>query len=259
MPASIWGPVLTIEVTELCRKRWNPSSRTLNSMRLHRALAGWLIGVSLGAAVAQTKLDLRTQSKSVDFSAASSTKPVRTGTLLPVGCSAGEMFYLSNATPGYNLYYCTVSNVWTPAGASAPNYSQTFTAQTSVVLTHNLGTSNVVVQCYDSSNIEVSYATFTVTNLNNVTVTFFAPQTGRCVVNGFGGQAVNRFATAFTSQTSVAITAPTHNLGTGDLAVTCYDAGATKSRIEPDRVQVDGANNVTITFFSAQSGRCILQ
>jgi hypothetical protein len=211
------------------------------------------------SALAQTKVDLRTQSKSVDFSAATLTKPVRTGTSLPATCSSGEMFYLSSATPGYNLYYCTASNTWTPAGASAPNYSQSFTSQTSVTMTHNLGTSNVVVECYDAGNNGVSYATFTVTDLNHVTVTFFTPQTGRCVVNGFGGQAINRFATAFTSQTSVAITAATHNLGSGDLAVTCYDAGSPKTRVEPDRVQVDAANNVTITFFTAQSGRCILQ
>lgn len=228
-------------------------------MRFSKVLAGWLIAASPGGVIAQTKLDLRTQSKPVDFSAASSTKPVRSGTALPGGCSSGEMFYLSNATPGYNLYYCTGANTWTPAGASAPNYSQTFTAQTSVVLTHNLGTSNVVVECYDASNIEVLYSTIAISNLNTVTVTFFAPQTGRCVVNGFGGQAVSRFATAFTSQTLVSISAPTHNLGTGDLAVTCYDAGIPKSRVEPDRVQVDGSNNVTITFFTAQSGRCILQ
>ena len=208
---------------------------------------------------AQTKVDLRTQSKSVDFSSASLTKPVRTGTSLPGTCSSGEMFYLPNAAPGFNLYYCTASNTWTPAGASAPNYSQAFTAQTSVSMNHNLGTSNVVVECYDAANLQVSYATFTVTDLNNVTVTFFTPQTGRCVVNGFGGQAVSRFATAFTAQTSVAITAATHNLGTGDLRVTCYDAGSPKTRIEPDRVQIDAANNVTITFFTAQSGRCILQ
>ena len=227
-------------------------------MKRYRFLAGWMLAAAIPA-FAQTKVDLRTQSKSVDFSGASLTKPVRTGTSLPAACSAGEMIYLTGATPGYNLYYCTAANVWTPAGASAPNYSQSFTAQTSVSLTHRLGTSNVVAACYDTGNNEVSYATFTVVDLNNVTVTFFTPQTGRCVVNGFGGQAVGRFAAAFTSQTSVAITAATHNLGTGDLAVTCYDAGGPKTRIEPDQVQVDAANNVTITFFTPQSGRCILQ
>jgi hypothetical protein len=227
-------------------------------MRSRRILAGWMVASAISG-FAQTKVDLRTQSKSVDFSSASLTKTVRTGTSLPSTCSTSELFYLTSATPGYNLYYCTVANIWTAAGASAPNYSQSFTAQTSVAMTHNLGTANVVVGCYDAGNNEVSYATFTVTDLNHVTVTFFTPQTGRCVVNGFGGQAVSRFATAFTAQTTVAITAATHNLGTGDLAVTCYDAGSPKARIEPDRVQVDASNNVTITFFTAQSGRCILQ
>ena len=228
-------------------------------MRMHRILAGWMMAASAAGLVAQTKVDLRTQSKSVDFSAASLTKPVRTGTSLPAVCSASEMFYLTNAPAGYNIYYCTASNVWTPAGATAPNYTQSFTAQTSVLIGHNLGTANVVVECYDAANLQVEYATYTVTDLNHVTVTFFTPQTGRCVVNGFGGQAVGRFATAFTSQTSLAITAATHNLGTGDLTVTCYDAGNPKTRIEPDRVQVDPANNVTITFFTAQTGICILQ
>ena len=160
----------------------------VSSASMHRLLTGWIMAAAAACLIAQTKVDLRTQSKSVDFSAASLTKPVRTGTSLPATCSASEMFYLTSATPGYNLYYCTASNIWTPARASAQKYTQSFTAQT-----------------------------------------------------------------------SVSITAATHNLSTGDLAVTCYDAGSPKTRVEPDRVQVDAANTVTITFFAAQTGRCILQ
>jgi hypothetical protein len=216
-------------------------------------VAGWT------SVSAQTKVDLRTQTKSVDFSTASFTKPVKSAPALPVTCSPGELFYLSTANPGYNLYYCTAPNLWTPAGASAPNYSQAFTAQTSVVLTHNLGTENVMVECFDASNAQVEYASYAIVDLNNVTVAFFAPQSGRCVVNGFGGPSVNRFATVFTAQTSIVVTAATHNLGTGDVAVTCYDGGSPKTRIEPDQVRVDSSNNVTVTFYAAQSGRCILQ
>src|SRR5437868_1355332 len=151
-------------------------------MRLRVLACCWIVWGSTGVS-GQTKVDLRTQSKSVDFSNASFTKPVRSATALPAGCSPGELFYLSTANPGYNLYYCTAPNVWTPAGASAPNYSQAFTAQTSVLLTHNLGTSNVVVECFDAGNAQVEYATDTVVDSNDVTVTFFAPQSGRCVVN----------------------------------------------------------------------------
>lgn len=224
-----------------------------------RVLAGWMIVGGWSGIGAQTKVDLRTQTKSVDFSNASFTKPVRTATALPVGCSSGELFYLSTANPGYNLYYCTASNVWTPAGFSAPNYSQAFTAQTSVLLTHNLGTSNVVVECFNTGNAQVQYSTETVVDSNDVTVTFFAPQSGRCVVNGYGGPSVNRFAAAFTAQTSIVVNAATHNLGTGDLSVTCYDGGSPKTRIEPDHVNVDSTNNVTVSFYAAQTGRCVLQ
>jgi len=61
----------------------------------------------------QTQVDLRTQSKSVDFSNAPSTRPVRTGTAIPSLCQAGELFYNLTAPPGQNLYGCTAANVWT--------------------------------------------------------------------------------------------------------------------------------------------------
>ena len=61
-------------------------------MKICNVLTGWLIAATLGAALAQTKVDLRTQSKSADFSAALSTKPVAMGTPLPGTCSAGQMF-----------------------------------------------------------------------------------------------------------------------------------------------------------------------
>ncbi len=73
-----------------------------------------LMSATLAAAVAvgQTEVDLRTQSKSVDFSAASSTKPVSTGTALPSVCGIGQMFFLSNAAAGQNLYGCVTTNTW---------------------------------------------------------------------------------------------------------------------------------------------------
>jgi hypothetical protein len=47
-----------------------------------------------------TAVDLRTQTKDVDFSAALSTKPVQTGSVLPATCSMGAMFYLTVAAAG---------------------------------------------------------------------------------------------------------------------------------------------------------------
>ncbi len=67
--------------------------------------AGWAWG--------QTAVDLRTQSKDIDFGAASSTRPFVTGATLPASCAVGEIFYATNAAAGANLYGCTSTNVWT--------------------------------------------------------------------------------------------------------------------------------------------------
>ncbi len=66
-----------------------------------------------GLSVAQTAVDLRTQSKSVDFSAASLTKPFRSGTTLPGACAAGETYLKTAAPGGPALYLCAVTNAWT--------------------------------------------------------------------------------------------------------------------------------------------------
>jgi hypothetical protein len=72
------------------------------------------------AATAQTRVDLRTQSRNVDFSAASSTKPSKTGTTLPTTCSVGETFLKTDAAAGKNLYACTQANTWTVQGVPDP-------------------------------------------------------------------------------------------------------------------------------------------
>jgi hypothetical protein len=75
--------------------------------------------LGIGAtAMAQTAVDLRTQTKNVDFSGAQTTKPAKTGTVLPSVCSTGEVFIKSNAPAGQNLFIC-VANAWVlQAGAA---------------------------------------------------------------------------------------------------------------------------------------------
>jgi hypothetical protein len=79
-----------------------------------------LAGVTMAqmTARAQTQIDLRTQAKTVDFSAASSTKPMKTGTVLPANCSTGEMFLRTDAPAGANLYACRAANAWSAQGAN---------------------------------------------------------------------------------------------------------------------------------------------
>lgn len=80
---------------------------------------------------------------------------------------------------------------WAPGtdltASSTANYSQSFTSVTSVAITHNAATSNVVVSCYNASEQEIVPQSVVVTNTNTVTVTFGSATTGRCVVNSSGG------------------------------------------------------------------------
>ena len=71
-----------------------------------------LLGLA-SAAWSQTAIDLRTQTKDVDFSGAVSTKPFKTGTSLPSACTTGAAFLNLAATAGQNIYLCTATNTWT--------------------------------------------------------------------------------------------------------------------------------------------------
>ena len=64
------------------------------------------------AAGQTTKVDLQNQTRGVDFSAATSTKPAKTGTALPSVCSTGEAYVLTTAVAGSNFYICTAANTW---------------------------------------------------------------------------------------------------------------------------------------------------
>jgi hypothetical protein len=84
-----------------------------------------LLAVCATSAFGQmTKVDLRRQTRNVDFSGADYTKPSKTGTGLPSTCSLGETYFRTDATAGQNFYGCTAPNVWSlmsgsPGGAAS--------------------------------------------------------------------------------------------------------------------------------------------
>ncbi len=165
-------------------------------MKLPRGFSLCLLSaLAASTAAAQTAIDLRTQAKSVDFSAASMTKPMKTGTALPATCTTGDMYFKSDAPAGGNLYGCVSANTWSQqaggagggSGAGTPNVSQSFTTATAVTVNHALATTNVIVQCYDGASKAIEANTVTVIDSSSVAVTFSSPQSGRCVVNGTGG------------------------------------------------------------------------
>lgn len=71
-------------------------------------------------------------------------------------------------------------------GTALPNYSQSFTGQTSVTLTDNAGTTAKIVECFDGSGNAIIPQNVVLTDANNTGVTFSASQTGKCVVNSSG-------------------------------------------------------------------------
>lgn len=89
-------------------------------MKLYcRYILSLLAATSWSVVQAQTSVDLRTQSKSVDFSGAVSTKPFKEGTALPATCAVGEAFFKTDAPSGQNLYGCTALNAWTMLTSSS--------------------------------------------------------------------------------------------------------------------------------------------
>ena len=109
--------------------------------RIHRSV---LVAACAGALWGQTQVDLRTQSKSIDFTGANATKPFKSGTLFPVVCSTGEIFYKADAPAGSNVYACTTTNTWTleqGGGYPAPggNSGKVLTTDGSTLLFSPLG------------------------------------------------------------------------------------------------------------------------
>src|SRR5262249_18750931 len=78
----------------------------------HRTSCVLLLLTTAASVNGQTKIDLSGQGRNIDFSTATFTKPAKSGILLPVLCSPGELFFKLDASPGSNLYACTAVNVW---------------------------------------------------------------------------------------------------------------------------------------------------
>jgi hypothetical protein len=82
-----------------------------------RAIAFLTIALAVNG-LAQTRIDLRSQSKNIDFSQAQSVRPFRTGTSLPPVCTEGEMFFKTDAAPGMNVFGCVATDTWSLQGGA---------------------------------------------------------------------------------------------------------------------------------------------
>jgi hypothetical protein len=89
----------------------------MKSIRAKMAVITVFLAVQ--AVSGQTKVDLATQSKRVDFTGASVTKPIRTAASLPSSCVSNEVILIPGASAGGKLYVCNSSGAWEVQGGGS--------------------------------------------------------------------------------------------------------------------------------------------
>lgn len=214
-------------------------------------------------AYGQTRVDLKTQGKNVDFTAATSTKPFKSGTALPAGCSVGEVFFKTDASAGRNWYACTSVNVWTLESGGMPEA----VGSAGRVLVSD-GAEAVWTQ--PGGDVTGAPGAAVVERIRGRRVADATPSEGQVLrwngtseqwepqtVSAEGGTAASNVSYAFTDQTQLVIPGTTHGLATANLIVECYDEN--EMRVEPDSVAVNGTTfDAAIDFAVPQSGRCVI-
>ena len=113
-------------------------------MRDYQIFRTMLWTLSIAIASGQTAVDLRSQSKNVDFSGAVSTKPMQAGSTIPATCSTGQFFFLTTAPAGANTYACVATNVWSLESGGAGGGASAINQLTDAVCVR---TSSTVASC----------------------------------------------------------------------------------------------------------------
>jgi hypothetical protein len=207
---------------------------------------------------------------------------------LPTIAAAGDLAVDSADSNRLKVYNGSLWVILTPNITFPPaNYVTFFTSQTSISVpgsTHELGTSNLLVQCYDNATpsnlVEPSLITVD-PNSYNVTVVFATAETGRCVINGYnggnngaqaaGGGAVmaaqlGDFAVVLSSPTTLSIggncsasTPCNVRFGTQVYRITAAAAVAVSSGSGTAYIYVDPAGNLTAgsTMTITCGGSCV--
>lgn len=147
----------------------------------------------------------------------------------------------------------------TSSGGGTSCYTTTFSNVTEQTFTHSLATKAIIVQIQDGNDEFISADAITAIDLNNVTVRFNSPQTGRLSVLSCGASiatsGVTKFAATFLGITSGLFT---HGLNTRDVMVQIYDTSGPPRQIMPDEVILDTLDAVSLLFNTAQSGRIVI-
>jgi hypothetical protein len=99
--------------------------------------AAWAMVFVCALATGQTRIDMHSQAKNIDFSQATSTRPFPVGSTLPAVCAAGEAYFKTTAPAGRNLYLCTATNIWTPVESTGGTGGTDITGLDNTFTGHN--------------------------------------------------------------------------------------------------------------------------
>lgn len=196
-----------------------------------------------------------TLNQSTTGNAATATALVANG----ANCSAG--YYPLGVDASGAAESCTAAS----GGTSVVNYAVIFSSATSVTTlgtTHNLGSANLIGECWDSATprnrVEGWTATVHPTTYDMV-VAFPTTFSGTCVFNAASGVGVANYPMVFSAATSVTTLGTTHNLGSANLVAACWDNATPRNRVEGWTATVHPTTyDVTVTFPTAFTGTCPL-
>jgi hypothetical protein len=125
-----------------------------------------------GLLTAQTAVDLRAQSRNVDFSAAAATRPFKTGATLPASCQTGESFFKTDAPAGKNLYVCTATDTWSQlTGLTVVDVLNTGPGAAEILKTEPGATTVTARQMLSGEGLVVSQQTDTVAVESDTAIT----------------------------------------------------------------------------------------
>jgi len=130
-------------------------------------------GFCLHQVRAQTQIDLQAQGKNVDFSMSPTTRPLKSGVTLPATCNVGEMFFLSSAAAGANLYGCAAINGWTVESGTGGSSVQNSSQLADLVASHSSSTTLVIgATCSAATpcNVRLGSVTFSFTSSTSATI-----------------------------------------------------------------------------------------
>lgn len=139
------------------------------------------------------------------------------------------------------------------SGGALSRHLETFTSQTSVTVTHNLGDDEPFVIVYDNTGEMIIPDTIIVTDVNSLVVTFAVSTSGKIIVLGGAGINNGYYSTTFTSQTSVTVN---HKLKSKYVNCTVYNTS--NAILIPNSVTAVDEDSCTVTFLTAQSGVIVI-